>query len=343
MAKYHFITLDIVRGIAALLIILFHWTYRFNEHPLITIEGIAVKFPIVVSWGYGAIVTFFMLSGFLVGRYITNDNTTGYSYLTGRLVRLYPTFWCGVIITTLLVYCLWDNISISYREFILNLTMLPALFHAKSIDGAYWTMQTELFFSFLFFLVLCFYNVRIKCISLIILLVTTAIINYLNYAGININGMISIILIPQYFYMFLAGSAVYGIFNNARIYSIITLLLCFINVIFCYVPSTYIIFFLITLSILLLIPIIDHTIDPNNKIVKSIQWIAKISYPLYLTHQMIGFAIIRILVKMGFVSEWLLVIPFISCCIIAWCIHKFIEIPTAEISKKLQKKLSNIS
>ena len=53
-----------------------------------------------------------------------------------------------------------------------------------------------------------------------------------------------------------------------------------------------------------------------------IAFIAKISYPLYLTHQFIGFVIINKLEKLGFINEFYILIPIAISIGIAYLINK---------------------
>lgn len=60
--------LDIIRGISAILIILYHYTTRYNE-SIYTAKEYIHRWPIKVFWGSLAVCTFFLLSGYLSGIY----------------------------------------------------------------------------------------------------------------------------------------------------------------------------------------------------------------------------------------------------------------------------------
>lgn len=337
--RAHYNALDLLRGTSALLIVLYHWTYRFNENTLNVNDGLRLNYPIEIPFGCAAVVTFFMLSGFLVGKYVSSvqkDKAVG--YFGGRLIRLYPTFWVGVCLTQSLMILLWPAAAVSFVDFILNFTMLPAVLHVKSVDGAYWTMQIEIIFSVIFSIVILIRSVKLRwlflnvwqflCLGLYILM------------NGKIPGIATIVLISPFSYMFLGGIAIYNIvFGNRNIYAYILLT---ISTIGCFILSetiAHLLFFLGTGIILICTKRIDFFIKESNVFVKAIKWVASISYPLYLIHQMIGFAIIRLFYNYGITSEFILVIAFLCCSALAWLIHKYIEMPTAIWAGKIAKKL----
>lgn len=86
------ITISMLRGLSVLLIILYHYTSRYNSKAEIINLGLTTKWDIDISWGCGAIVTFFMMSGFLTGSYFYNKKIATKSYLTNRFLGFIPLF-----------------------------------------------------------------------------------------------------------------------------------------------------------------------------------------------------------------------------------------------------------
>jgi len=107
------VTLDAVRGIAALLVFTDHWRHAFflelrdlPSHPLLL-----TLLYIFTACGHAAVVVFFVLSGFLVGgsvlRAFERNRWSWKQYLTHRLVRL----WI-VLIPALLLGAFWDHFTL---------------------------------------------------------------------------------------------------------------------------------------------------------------------------------------------------------------------------------------
>ena len=64
-----FFCLDVLRGLSALMIVLYHYTARYMENP-ITDNPAKGEWMVVFPWGCAAVSTFFILSGFLIAKHI---------------------------------------------------------------------------------------------------------------------------------------------------------------------------------------------------------------------------------------------------------------------------------
>lgn len=345
--KRHFIVIDLIRGISAILIVLYHYTYRYNENEYILKSGDTFDWPIQIWWGCGAVTTFFMLSGFLTSNLFCNHTfglkQTG-KYVTNRFWRLYPTFWCAVLLTTLAMTFLMDQAVVSAKDLILNLTMLPSVLGARSVDGAYWTMQLEIFFSLIVGVALFMpRKYRVK-VLLPLWIVSCIVYNCMSY---NPDGicwkLFRLILMPQFAGCFVAGISAYQIIYGKRrqSYFCIVLISAVISqtVNFNTGPNT--IFFFITVVLLLGSKAIDNMLSGMRNILRPLCWIASVSYPLYLTHQMVGIAILKNMRAYGFESEIIILVPITVAFITASVIHYCIEKPTAKIGKRMSLRICN--
>ena len=72
---------------------------------------------------------------------------------------------------------------------------------------------------------------------------------------------------------------------------------------------------------------IRFELKKENIMGKCLLFISAISYPLYLLHQFIGFAIIRKIEELGGVSQFWIVIPIMISVVLATVVHYWIEIP----------------
>lgn len=95
--KTHFLTLDAMRGIAALAVVIFHARSAFP----------GLWFP-----GYLAVDLFFMLSGFVIAHAYDDRLRAGMTtmaFTRVRLIRLYPMFIVGALLGSLLAALSWPN------------------------------------------------------------------------------------------------------------------------------------------------------------------------------------------------------------------------------------------
>ena len=66
--------LQVIRGGAALLVMLYHYTSRYNDIIYLKAHS---SWPINVSWGCYAVIMFFLISGFLTAYNIVNQESPG--------------------------------------------------------------------------------------------------------------------------------------------------------------------------------------------------------------------------------------------------------------------------
>ena len=122
--------LDYLRGISALLVLLFHYTKRYDM-----LFGHTVDYPVMVNRGSFAVLMFFLLSGYLTFKGLPKYNPG--SFIKNRFFRLFPTYWLCLIITMIVVSLSLPELAVSIKDFLMNLTMLPMYLGAKYVDGAY--------------------------------------------------------------------------------------------------------------------------------------------------------------------------------------------------------------
>lgn len=134
--------LDGLRGVAAISVVLFHYTTRYQE-----IFG--HKGAPIASFGFGylGVELFFIISGFVILMSIGRANSL-LDFAVSRFSRLYPAYWAAVILTfmVLTVSGLWPHQVVSIGEAVVNLTMLQSFLGVPSVEGVYWTLQIELVF-----------------------------------------------------------------------------------------------------------------------------------------------------------------------------------------------------
>ncbi|KQQ94542.1 hypothetical protein ASF62_10735 [Leifsonia sp. Leaf325] len=136
---------DYYRFAAAAMVLGYHYFFGGMAGGKVTsihTMPIAVE---IVKYGYMGVDLFFLISGFVIAQSALGKTTR--QFVVGRVVRLYPAFWVCLIITSLFALR-WGGelMSVTWPQFIANLTMMPTVFGYAPVDGVYWTLLYELKF-----------------------------------------------------------------------------------------------------------------------------------------------------------------------------------------------------
>lgn len=127
--------LDALRGIAAVAVMLFHLTFKYDDLHLS---------PFSVPWGHFGVELFFVISGFVI-LMTAERSPTLHSFFVSRVARLFPAFWPAVLLTMAIATSLEEH-----RPWLMlvaaNLTMLPVYLGVPLLDNSYWTLEIELAF-----------------------------------------------------------------------------------------------------------------------------------------------------------------------------------------------------
>ena len=330
------IFLDYVRGIACILIVLYHYTQRYNE--LFQNSG---DWKFRVPWGYMAISTFFMLSGYLA--IINDDSKTGlWTYIKKRAIRLFPAYWVAIPITFITTHFLLTSRRVSLIVALFNFTMLESFVGIPLVDGAYWTLANELVFYFFVAIVVVLLKKRntlpIFGLGWILLLFIYHFVKSDSLFCAAIGKLIA----KQYGHMFVAGTSLVFFLKETRNkwITIVSAICILLAVVYQYLTFglDYTMFFLISLLVIVVCIIVDKRgLVPNDifrKLLKPLEITATISYPFYLLHQNIGYAIMENLRPIITEKEWIIIIPILTVFALAYLVHKFIEIPIADFLRK---------
>jgi len=140
--------IQVLRGIASLLVMLFHATKNLSE-----IKGQSFAFDFF-SFGGAGVDIFFVLSGFIITytsfKAITHPNQA-LPFIRRRFIRIFPAYWIiivlFVIVQLLLPAFYKTHFEFSFNNILSTLFLLPG--HTM-VNGVSWTLTYELFFYLLF-------------------------------------------------------------------------------------------------------------------------------------------------------------------------------------------------
>ena len=145
-ATDRFRSIDALRGMAAIMVLVLHVGQSYINHPRVAASGRGLlRFYEYVDLGRIGICIFFIISGFVICRSFNSDRRELKSFVVKRFFRLYPLFWFSMILAGLV---LWPKHASSLTPGIIgaNATMLPSLLGQPFMIGLYWTLETELLF-----------------------------------------------------------------------------------------------------------------------------------------------------------------------------------------------------
>lgn len=278
--------LDSLRGVAALLVVLYHFTTRYD----LLYGHINYNYPSFYIGKFG-VQLFFLLSGFVIYKSISNATSTKAFYIN-RVKRLFPTYMICVLITSTIIniYGLPGR-EVNLIETLINFTMLqgfiPSINH---VDGVYWTLIIELKFYILMGLIIYFRLIdKIEFICLLWLIIGF-IIKILNlFSSLY---FINSLLILDYCNLFIIGIMLYKIYEKKDYKSLIMNSSIIVMSLFYELHNNNLQnMFIVFVCMLIFILII------SKKLIflcnKPLLFLGKISYTLYLVHQNIGYVIIR--------------------------------------------------
>jgi peptidoglycan/LPS O-acetylase OafA/YrhL len=285
------VELDAMRGLAALAVVMFHYT-TFYDSQVGHTNPLPLEFP---AGNYG-VHLFFLISGFVI--FMTLERTRGSAdFVVSRFSRLFPAYWMAIVATSLVVAAIgmpWQRVSAT--DLLLNLTMVQQFLGAEHVDGSYWTLQVELFF---YAQMLLWHALgQLKRIRWIIVgwLLLAVIQGEVDKHGGHFSYTLRELLILRHIPFFALGILFYRIHSGAprRAFDYLTMGLCLLAIGIAEPP----VFLLVATICCALFALV---------VSGRLGWLASppflmlggMSYSIYLLHQAIGLAIIHRLEQAG--------------------------------------------
>ncbi|WP_369053262.1 acyltransferase family protein [Kineococcus terrestris] len=326
--------MDALRLVAALAVLLFHFTARDHSRWG---EATHTAFPhlsVLTAYGYAGVHLFFVVSGFVVAL-SARGRSVGH-FLASRISRLYPAYWAAVLLTAALR---WAVPGLGEREpwhVLVNLTMFQDLVGVPRVDGVYWTLWVEWQFYLLLVvgIVVGLTRRRVLAAALWVPLVCTALV-------LLVPASAGVVTLLGYAPLFAAGVVLHVVHRDgpsARRWLLLALttaqavLLAWVH----QAPAidriatghhvSRPVLAVVVLGCVLAVAATALVPAVRDVDLRVLTWLGTLTYPLYLTHEYVGWALIGALHPLT--GRWAtLALATGVCLVLAWALHRLVERP----------------
>lgn len=346
----------LLRAIAAILVWIAHYITDFwNNRKIVSILAnapeldsnfptpwLTKKFLILHPNFYGSVGVslFFIISGFVIPFSLNKVNWRG--FLIARFLRIYPTYICGLSITIILIsISSWyfnNPFPYSLKEVFIQYCLgLRDFFQSKNIDGIIWTLEIELKFYLICVLIGKFIKEGNRLVFLVPVLMSVFWVIFDKGYLIHYSASQALkFSFPFLIYMFIGVAAN---FYYRKLITLKAMLVLWVVLFAIYArcmkgTETHFIN-----GYFAAIVIFAFSWRFSSIIEQKLKWLkfaADISYPFYVIHGVAGYAAMLILLNfIGYYPLFILVITTIAAVFLSYLVHKYIEVPTNKLGKKL--------
>ncbi len=330
------IGIDYVRCLMAILIMMYHYTYRYFE----LFPSVSNKYMSHLKYGGTiGVAIFFVISSFYS---MNTDYSDAKCSFVKKIIRLYPAYLLAVIIIYIVVKITNTvELEVSVLDLLMNIILIARYLGRKLVDGAHWYVYFLIVF-YAWHILLNKLGLKKKYWPYIVWLVLSSITSqsFMEHFGLNsivyfnhrIESLCTVLFLERYSSYIIIGVMIFFIVNKIGVFrkSITLLFVALVRNIF-FVP--YSILIIITfLCVILFLMFSEYWVLPQNHIVN---WFAPISYSFYLIHQNIGYVVFQFQ-KINSFGKWIVAIcTAIGLSILLAC---FID----KVSIVMQRCIKNI-
>lgn len=330
MKKIHHDWLDYARFLAAMSVCWFHYCANGIRNGKISSISDFGVFGKVAEYGYLGVDLFFVISGFVVLYGAINKSAD--EFVVARVVRIYPAYIFCMTLTAIVLIVSGKGVGL--LQYIANLTMIASYFGFENMDGVYWTLALELIFYSLIWVII--FTGQVKRVEVVVFawIFLMAIFRMLN---------LRVPLFSGYFSLFAGGCVLAFVYRRgfdwkAVIFLIVAILVSVLEAVERSVAVAvsrgvdidgYVIAFI---TILLFFPFLIF--KGRSVRLPYARIIGSLTYPFYLLHAYIGYAILSLIGSNE--SRWIALFFVWSLILaISWLVARYVE----ESPKKIWKSL----
>jgi peptidoglycan/LPS O-acetylase OafA/YrhL len=158
LEKSRIVEMDYLRAGAAIAVVLFHFAFKGPSEGWIE-GGDFGQFSSVAGYGYLGVNLFFIISGFVIA--MSAQSATWQSFARSRFLRLMPAMWVCASVTAIGILVIGALtganeapgtfvhralLKNTWGNYFASLTLVPSWFGFSGIDSAYWSLRIEVQF-----------------------------------------------------------------------------------------------------------------------------------------------------------------------------------------------------
>lgn len=336
----YFYGIDLIRFLAALSVVGFHFGY---------LNDVAVFRPIwPITWfGWIGVEVFFVISGFVIAN--SANGKSAMQFLKGRALRLYPAVWCCATLALIVTWGSYDRPVVELLPaYLRSLALVPK---GPWIDDIYWTLAVEIgFYGLIFgllwtgmFSLLAGVSLALTAFSSICLCILASRHWHVQELSplVDLIGHANVLLARHGSFFALGAWTWISTTRPLKAWECATVALsivaCMVEI--ClrgleFLPLQF------GSSIWLIAPMIawsaavvciflssrpGYAMPLSAPAAKRVRTIGLMTYPLYLVHHVVGIAIMRHLVSIGLDKWFALAFGILSSLALSWIVCKFCE------------------
>lgn len=357
---------NILRGVAAMSVVVWHlvmsfflmpagvitWTTRFPSSSQIPDWPVA-DFVAGIGFDLGAfgVTLFFLISGLVIARSLHSYSRSG--FVVARAWRLLPTFAVGYLIACAAVsiseWIGFGRVSLTFGEVAWGLVPgLSLLTGQPSVPlGVDWTLIVEICF-YLLCLILYRSLIRHRWVPVatagLLVVAEQGLLRTQLLVGTPLQGVYSIATLVLPFLPLLLIGVVVAQDSDWRdpvgVGSIAVIFCAFLWMSQYTSPLSnftgYRVTVLITTIGFLLVWRFGEKWRPHS----VTSFFADISYPVYVIHLVVGYAIMVVLSATGLNPIVSVLAGLTGVTVLAWLVHRFVEVPTHRIGQRMARRIS---
>jgi peptidoglycan/LPS O-acetylase OafA/YrhL len=317
--------LDSLRGMAALAVVLYHYTFGYTQVVGKHMPGL----DLIATDGHFGIYLFFIISGFVI--FMTLERSArAADFSVSRFARLWPPYLVCAGFTSLLIVVLDFNPNhLTVGDALLNVLMLNKVLGNVSIDPSYWTLTYEVLFyagAAMIFFGLKIKRIEWACLAWLGLAFVARVSTFNEH-----HQRVGVLLGVDFCHFFVLGMMIYLIYQRRTDWlTWSTAILAFSMTLFgpSYNPGAIKLwqFMLMTALFVLVVWLVaERKIRFLN--IAPLLFLGEISYSLYLVHQIAGYWLIRQLEALGWDPDHAIWVAVLCAIVVATCVRKLVEVP----------------